>query len=148
MDTVRNPIQGFRDLDVWQVAMELVVLTYALATRLPREERFARGGQMRRAAVSIPANIAEGHARPGGAYRNHVLIALGSNAELGTLLEVGTRLGFFTSEDTTAARIRVARVGSMLTRLSIRLRRRRIVAANSVLALLACGLAHLALRLL
>ena len=148
MDSAPNPIQSFRDLDVWQVSMELVVVTYALAGRLPGEERFHLGSQMRRSAVSIPSNIAEGHARRGGAYRNHVLIALGSIAELGTLLDVGGRLGFFTPEDTDSARNLVQRVGSMLTRLSIRLRRRRIVAANAVLPLLAGTLSCFALGLL
>ena len=143
-----SAIHSFRDLDAWQAAMELVVVTYALAGRLPALERFEMGSQMRRASVSIPSNIAEGHARRGGAYRNHVLIALGSVAELHTLLDVARRLQFFTPEETAAAERLIQRVGSMLTRLSISLRRRRLAAAQTVLTLLACALASLALRLL
>jgi four helix bundle protein len=55
-------IQSFRDLLVWNAAMDLVLVTYSLAAKLPVTERFVLGSQLRRAAVSIPSNIAEGHA--------------------------------------------------------------------------------------
>ena len=56
-------IQSYRDLYVWQKAMDLVVETYSLVKLLPREENYALSAQMRRAVVSIPSNIAEGHQR-------------------------------------------------------------------------------------
>ena len=89
-------ITTFRDLDVWQVGMDLVVHVYGVANRLPPDERFGMASQMRRAAVSIPSNVAEGHACTlRRRYRNHVRIALGSVAELATNVEAGLRLGYW-----------------------------------------------------
>ena len=81
-------ILSFRDLDVWKVAMDLVVTTYEVSGRFPRTEQFALTSQMQRAAVSVPSNVAEGHATgPGRRYRNHIRIALGSLAELATQMD-------------------------------------------------------------
>jgi four helix bundle protein len=85
-------IHSFRDLDVWQAGMELVRLCYGATEGFPTSERYGLTAQIRRAAVSIPANIAEGHCRPLNAYRNHVSIATGSQAELDTLIELAFRL--------------------------------------------------------
>ena len=83
-----------KDLVVWQRAMDLVLRCYQLTVSLPSDERFGLTAQMRRAAVSVPANLSEGHARRSRqAYANHVSIALGSQAELETLVEVCRRLG-------------------------------------------------------
>ena len=69
-------ITSFRDLDVWNAAMDLAVLIYAVTDPFPRREQFGLTAQIRRSAVSIPANIAEGHnRRVDGPYRNHVHIA-------------------------------------------------------------------------
>ena len=57
------PVKTYRDLDVWQKAMDLVESVYALARALPADEKFGLTSQMQRAAVSVPANIAEGNAR-------------------------------------------------------------------------------------
>ena len=95
-----DKILSFRDLDAWKAAMDLVVSAYLVAGRLPATERFELAAQMRRAAVSIPSNIAEGHASgPGGRYRHHVRIALGSLAELDTQLELAVRLRFCPARD-------------------------------------------------
>jgi len=89
-------IKTFKDLDAWQVGMDLVVRVYDVIKRLPVDERFGMATQMRRAAVSVPSNVAEGHAcRMLRRYRNHVRIALGSVAELSTNVEAGVRLGFW-----------------------------------------------------
>lgn len=56
-------LSSFRQLDVWQLAMEVVVASYQVAERFPRHELYALGQQLRRSAVSIPSNIAEGHNR-------------------------------------------------------------------------------------
>jgi len=90
-----------KDLVVWQLAIDLVARIYDATRALPREERFGLISQMRRAAVSIPANIAEGAARGSRAdFARFILIARGSLAELETLLIVAERLEFLpTVED-------------------------------------------------
>jgi four helix bundle protein len=87
---VPKPIRTFRDVDVWQVAMELVVLVYERRHELPAEERFAVAAQIRRSA--------EGHAFPSRprANRRHVRIALGSFAELETQIGSATRVNMLT----------------------------------------------------
>ena len=86
------PIKSFRDLVVWQRAMTLVEHVYAATEHFPVSERYGLVAQLRKAAVSIPSNIAEGHARRTGHFRHHVNIALGSEAELQTQLELAYRL--------------------------------------------------------
>ena len=74
----KNPIRSFRDLDAWNVAMALAVNCYRVAKRLPAEERFELSAQIRRAAVSVPSNVAEGHASGSdGLFSRHVRISLG-----------------------------------------------------------------------
>jgi len=120
------PILSYRDLVVWQVSMDLVVETYRIAKELPMEERFALASQLRRSAVSIPANIAEGHGRATrGEYLQHLSVAAGSLRELQTHLEILLRLGYTNADNLiTAARL-ADRTGVMLTRLRARLRRPR-----------------------
>jgi four helix bundle protein len=92
-------INSFRDLRVWQAGMDLVVAIYRLTRAFPSEEQYGLSSQMRRAAVSIPSNIAEGHARDGtGEYLHHVSVAQGSLAELQTQLEIAGRLGYIPPE--------------------------------------------------
>jgi four helix bundle protein len=98
------PITSYRDLEGWQASMALVERCYALSSKLPATEQFNLGNQIRRAAVSIPANIAEGHRRSRKAVLNHLSIALGSQAELETLLEIGERLGFLGADGLTGTR--------------------------------------------
>lgn len=108
-------IKSFRELDVWCLAMELVVDCYNLTALFPRDERFGLTSQLRRAAVSIPSNVAEGHNRHAPkAYLNHVNIALGSQGELDTQIEVAERLGYLTASELIAAREKLTRVGQML----------------------------------
>ena len=61
-----RPIVSYRDLDAWQLAMDIVIDVYRLTRPLPAEEKFGLSAQLRRAAVAIPSNIAEGHSRIGG----------------------------------------------------------------------------------
>jgi four helix bundle protein len=118
-------ITSFRELEVWQLAMQFVVDVYALSARLPRDE-FDLRRQICRAAVSIPANIAEGWRRKSRpAYRNHVSIALGSTAELETELELMVRLGFLSKDAWQPHAEILERVGQMLTRLHQSLRRKK-----------------------
>ena len=86
-------IESYRDLVAWQRAMQLVEVAYRLAGALPPEERFALASQIRRAAVSIPSNVGVGHARGSTReYLRFLSIALGSLAELETLMELAARL--------------------------------------------------------
>jgi four helix bundle protein len=87
----------YKELDVWQSAMSLVTDVYSATKVFPREEMFGITAQLRRAAVSIPSNIAEGACRKSDrANSNHIAIALGSHAEVETLLEIVLRLGYAT----------------------------------------------------
>jgi len=82
-------VRSYRDLVVFQRSMDLAVLIYRIARSLPADERYALSLQLRRAAVSIPANIAEGHGREHlGEYIHHLSIASGSLAEIETEVEL------------------------------------------------------------
>ena len=82
-------IRSFRDLDARKASMKLALEAYSVAKQLPSTERFELSAQIRRAAVSVPSNVAEGQANGfGRRYRYHVRIALGSWAELVTHLEL------------------------------------------------------------
>jgi four helix bundle protein len=88
-------VQSFRDLQVWQRAIQLSVVIYRLTQDFPRQEIYGITSQMRRSAVSVPSNIAEGHGRlSSGEYRQFLGIARGSNFELQTQLEIARALGF------------------------------------------------------
>ena len=87
-------IQTYRDLEVWTQAMVLCELIYDRTRTFLREEIYGLTSQIRRASVSIPSNIAEGHARASTKeYHHHVSIARGSLAELETQLLIAERLG-------------------------------------------------------
>src|SRR3989344_2744548 len=86
-------IQAYRDLEVWQKAMSLVVEIYKLTEQFPKEEVFGLASQMRRAGVSIPSNIAEGRYRSTRKdFAQFLSIAYGSGAELETQVELVKRL--------------------------------------------------------
>lgn len=90
---------GYRSLKVWQRAMDLTLASYAVVARLPEIEKYDLGSQIRRSAVSVPANIAEGYARDHLGESLHFLaIAAGSLAELQTLLLLTGRLGYIDSK--------------------------------------------------
>lgn len=88
-----NPTQSYRDLIVWQRSVELVMEIYNVTEKFPKEEIFGITSQMRRAAVSIPSNIAEGRTRGTKAdYLNFLRTANASGAELETQVEISKRL--------------------------------------------------------
>ena len=92
-------VSSYKDLVVWQKAMNLVVLTYRVVKLLPKEENYALSDQMRRAAVSIPSNIAEGQSRNSTKeFANFLSIAKGSNAELQTQCMICVYLSYMTQE--------------------------------------------------
>ena len=115
---VKGRILSFRDLEVWQEAMSLAESCYKLTAKYPAHEHYGLVSQTRRAAVSIPSNIAEGKVRPTNAYRNHVSIALGSQAELDTVVELACRLKLVTPDEVIPTKEHADRVGRMLYRLA------------------------------
>jgi four helix bundle protein len=92
-------IRSYDDLEAWQKAIDLVVLVYDVTQTFPQDERFGLTNQVRRAAVSIPANIAEGQGRKHTAEFNHFLaIARGSLLETETHFAIALRLSYVTQE--------------------------------------------------
>ncbi|MBI4599728.1 four helix bundle protein [Candidatus Uhrbacteria bacterium] len=88
-------VQSFQDLIVWKKGIELVLAIYELTSHFPREEVFGLASQMKRAAVSIPSNIAEGSMRGTRKdYRHFLYISYGSGAELQTQIAVVKKLPF------------------------------------------------------
>jgi four helix bundle protein len=116
-------IKSYRDLLVWQKSMDLVVVSYEVAKRLPQHENFGLISQIQRAAVSIPANIAEGHGRKHrGDYLHHLSMSRGSLLELETHLLISVRLGYLRSEDIESILKLTDEVGRMISGLIQRLR--------------------------
>jgi four helix bundle protein len=107
--------QSFRELQVWQRSMQLTVAVYRLTQSFPREEIYGLTSQIRRAAVSVPSNIAEGHGRlSGGEFRQFLGIARGSNFELQTQLEIARALQFGKPELIDEAESLSHEVGKMI----------------------------------
>jgi len=121
----RDSVRTYRDLTVWQRAMDLVVLAYRLGKRLPKEELYGLISQIRRAATSIPANIAEGQGlRYTGEFLKFLGIANGSLMELETHIIASQRLGLVTDADVKEPLEVAAHVGRMLAGLMRRLEER------------------------
>ena len=108
-------IQSYRDLIVWQKSMKLVKVVYDLLKKMPKEEMFALSDQMRRAAISIPSNIAEGYGRNTPVeYLRFLRIARGSIYELETQIDICVMMGYFTKEEAVSAVQCSREVGKML----------------------------------
>ena len=113
-DAVAGPVQSFRDLRVWQEAFELTAIVYEVAATLPRDEIYNIASQMKRAAVSIALNIAEGNGRETrGEYSQFLGFANGSLNELETAIRLAKRLKMLT--DIEPLLEHCYRVGRMLT---------------------------------
>jgi four helix bundle protein len=88
-------VNSYRDLLAWQLAMQLTESIYKITITFPNKETYALANQLQRAAVSVPSNIAEGHARSSTKdYLRFISIAMGSLAELETQLELSARLDY------------------------------------------------------
>jgi four helix bundle protein len=113
-----------KKLDAWKLAMELVVRTYRSTDSFPPSEKYGLIDQMRRAAVSVPSNIAEGAARQTRKeFANFLHIAQGSLSELDTLLELAARLQYVSMETLETFSIQMERVDKMISGLIRRQRR-------------------------
>lgn len=116
---------SYRDLLVWRKAMDLAAGAYAVSKLMPRAEQFRLTAQLLRAAVSVPANIAEGRARTGRREFLHFLsVASGSLAETETLLILAVRSGLLERADALPVFQTAEEVGRMLTTLKQSLRRK------------------------
>lgn len=119
---MNGKVDSHKDLTVWQKSMDLVVLVYKLMEQLPKEERYSLCDQIRRSAVSIPSNIAEGKSRNSiKEYKQFVGIAKGSAAELETQLLICERIGYLDKEELSEVMGLLDEVSKMLAKLNIAL---------------------------
>src|SRR6266446_2477521 len=120
-----SPIRSYRDLRVWQQSMDLAETIYQVTKTLPDTERYGLISQLRRAAVSVASNIAEGHARSLGDYIRHLLVSTRSLAEIETQLVLSQRLGFLSATVAEPLLETCQQLARMLGALRKRLRSRR-----------------------
>ena len=108
----------YYDLIVWQKALDLTTLIYSITEKLPKEEIHTLSGGMRKAAVAIPSNIANGQTRGSKQeFIQSLLVAKGAKAELETQLLLCVRIGYLTDEDISEALTQVEEVGKMMSAL-------------------------------
>lgn len=117
-------VKSYRDLETWKKAMDLVQEIYLETKSFPKEETYGLLSQMRRAAVSIPSNIAEGQGRDSTKeFLHHLSIAYGSLCELETQMLISCRLGYFSQQIHDRLFDSSSRVGRLINGLSNSLRR-------------------------
>jgi len=105
-----------KKLDVWKLAIELVLDVYGVIKTFPMEEKYNLTDQLRRAVVSIPSNIAEGAAtNTKKEFANFLYIAQGSLSELDTQLEIAFKLGYIKSNDFENLELKMDRIGKMIS---------------------------------
>lgn len=114
-------MRPFQELEVWRVSHELTLAVYRASQGFPADERFGLQSQMRRAASSVPANIAEGSALTDDHFRHHLRIALGSATELEYHLILARELGYLAAEPHMELTSAVASTKRMLQRFIQRL---------------------------
>ncbi|MBI4063311.1 MAG: four helix bundle protein [Elusimicrobia bacterium] len=119
--SVRNRIQSFRDLLVWQKAILLAKEIYGVTSKFPKEEQFGLVSQMRRASVSVSSNIAEGHCRQGAEFRYFLSIARGSLGEVESQLHLAVELRYLSLSDTLVACSLAEEIRKMIVALSKKL---------------------------
>ena len=116
--------KNYQDLIAWQKAMDLAADVYRNTANMPREEIYGLTSQMRRAAASIPANVAEGQGRrTDGEFANQLSVAHGSVRELETHVMLAARLGFISAEQAEHLLLSAGEVGRLITGLANSLRR-------------------------
>jgi len=111
-------IESFQDLKIWQRSIKLVEQIYKLTTNYPNDEKFGLVIQIRRSAVSIPSNIAEGFGRWGNKeFRHFLYISMGSCAELTTQLVISSNLGYIKKIETDKLVDEINQISKMITAL-------------------------------
>ena len=131
-----SEIRSFRDLIAWQVGVDLVELTYRVTADFPENERYGLTSQMRRAAVSIPSNVAEGQGvRKTRWSLRHIVTAIGSSCELDTQIEVARRLRFVAPAAARELQATLDRVQKLLYGMRREKEQRLLGAAGAVGAL-------------
>ena len=120
--------KSYRDLEVWQRSMKLAKRIYQVTQKFPSDERFGLTNQLRRASVSVPSNLAEGHARFGaGEFSRFISISMGSVAEIETQILLSTDLGYLTGELSREILEDLETIGKMLRGLAKSISKRRNV---------------------
>jgi four helix bundle protein len=118
-------IKSYRDLDVWQRAMDLVIESYRATARFPKSETYGISSQLQRAVTSVPANIAEGHGRSHTKeFLRHLSVAYGSLMEVETHLQIAARLNYLDANSLQSLLERASEIGRMLNGLIQSLERR------------------------
>ena len=114
--TEEGKIRNFKDLKIWQRGVELVKLIYVMTNSFPADEKYGLVSQMRRSAVSVPSNIAEGFMRRHNKeYKQFLYIALGSLAELETRIIISKELNFITTDHYTGTLSVIDELSKMTT---------------------------------
>ncbi|HVT91109.1 MAG TPA: four helix bundle protein [Tepidisphaeraceae bacterium] len=121
---MKDAIRDFTDLVVWQKAIRLGKLVYQLTKEFPVEERYGLTSQVRRAAVSVASNIAEGHARQGKEFSYFLSISRGSLAETESQLLFAVELGYVDLPDIVPVRELVGELHRMMASLSSKVSRK------------------------
>jgi four helix bundle protein len=115
---VTAPIKSYKDLIVWKESMNFVQVVYRVSAEFPKSEQLVLTSQMRRAAVSVPSNIAEGWSRnTAGSFLYFLRIATGSISELMTQIEIAFRLNYLTADNMKDMELMGNRISKMLTAL-------------------------------
>lgn len=110
-----DPVRSYRDLIVWKKGIEFVQSIYVLSRSFPHSESFSLTNQIRRAAVSVPSNIAEGQQRcNGNEFRHFLHISLGSLAEVDTQLVLAIKLGYLAEGDVAEVQLQIEEIRKML----------------------------------
>ena len=119
-------MKGYRKLQVYEKSYRLVVEIYRITQRLPKEELYAMTSQIRRAAASIPLNIAEGYAKreSQAEFKRYLMMALGSNAEMNVLLDLVKDLSYISKAEYDTFKSAYEEVGKMITTLTKRVEER------------------------
>lgn len=111
-------IKSFKDLKIWQQSMELVLIVYKMSEAFPETERYGLTSQVRRSAVSIPSNIAEGYGRRSkNDYKRFLQISQGSLYELETQLILANQLKFISTEEINEVATRMEAISKMTNKL-------------------------------
>jgi len=119
-------IRGYQDLECWRKAMDLVVDTYQVTKTFPSDERYGLVAQLRRAAVSVPSNIAEGRGRFGlGGFLYHLSVATGSLVEVETQFLISQRLNYLNQSEARVVLGKTAEVRRLLAGMVRALRKKR-----------------------